>query len=87
MKSIHAQQIYLPEFDADFFRLPDSQQRLIEAKIDELGSRLAAFSHERLKGSSHFRIRAGNYRVIYAFDAEKNIVWLLLVGHRSKVYR
>ena len=87
MKSNHAQQIYLPEFDADFFRLPDSQQRLIEAKIDELGGRLATFQHERLKGSSYFRIRAGNYRVIYTFDAEKNIVWLLVVGHRSKVYR
>jgi mRNA-degrading endonuclease RelE of RelBE toxin-antitoxin system len=85
--ALPAQQIYLPEFDADFFRLPQSQQNLIEAKIDELGRRLAAFRHERLKGSRHFRIRAGDYRVIYSFDVEKNIVWLLLVGHRSKVYR
>lgn len=85
--ALPAQQIYLPEFDADFFRLPQSQQRLIEAKIDGLGRRLAEFPHERLKGSRHFRIRAGDYRVIYSFDAEKNIVWLLLVGHRSRVYR
>jgi mRNA interferase RelE/StbE len=87
MTPLPAQQIYLPEFDADFFRLPQSQQNLIEAKIDELGRRLATFAHERLKGSTYFRIRAGDYRVIYTFDLERNIVWLLLVGHRSKVYR
>jgi mRNA-degrading endonuclease RelE of RelBE toxin-antitoxin system len=85
--ALPAQQIYLPEFDADFFSLPQFQQRLIEAKIDTLGRRLATFPHERLKGSRHCRLRAGDYRVIYSFDAEKNIVWLLLVGHRSKVYR
>jgi hypothetical protein len=41
--ALPAQQIYLPEFDADFFNLPQSQQGLIEAKIDALGRRLATF--------------------------------------------
>jgi mRNA interferase RelE/StbE len=36
--------------------------------------------------SDFWSLRAGNYRVIYRIDQEKNEVVILFVGHRSKVY-
>jgi mRNA-degrading endonuclease RelE of RelBE toxin-antitoxin system len=32
-------------------------------------------------------MRVGDYRVIYDFDAAKNEIQLLAVGHRREIYR
>ncbi|MCI0539161.1 MAG: type II toxin-antitoxin system RelE/ParE family toxin [Verrucomicrobiales bacterium] len=82
-----ALQVYYAEFDAHFFKLPPRVRTRIEAKIDAMGLRLATFSHHRLKGSNRYRLRVGDYRVIYAFDAECKTVHLLAVGHRREIYR
>ncbi|HMC28217.1 MAG TPA: type II toxin-antitoxin system RelE/ParE family toxin [Verrucomicrobiae bacterium] len=82
-----ALQIHYTRFDASFFKLPPDIRRRIEDRIDEMGLRLAAFPHHRLTGSSRFRLRVGDYRVIYTFDASRNIIHLLAVGHRREIYR
>ena len=33
------------------------------------------------------RLRAGSYRVVYAFDASELRIAVVLVGHRRDVYR
>ncbi len=82
-----ATQIYHHPFDARFFKLPLAIQSRIEAKIDELGLRLGNYPHHRLIGANRYRLRVGDYRVIYTFDVGNNIVHLLAVGHRREVYR
>jgi mRNA interferase RelE/StbE len=82
-----ATQIYYTAFDNVFFRLPPEMQTRIQTKIDDMGSRLAGFSHYRLTGSDRFRLRVGDYRIIYAIDVARNEVHLLSVGHRREVYR
>jgi mRNA interferase RelE/StbE len=82
-----ALQVYYAAFDAVFFKLPSALRERIEAKIDEVGSRLSSFPHERLKGSDRYRLRVGDYRVIYAFDIEQNTIHLLALGHRREIYR
>jgi len=80
-------QIYSRDFDADFFKLPLDVQARIEAKIDRLGLMLDRFSHTRLTGMNSYRLRVGDYRVIYEFDVSKATLLLLAVGHRREVYR
>jgi mRNA interferase RelE/StbE len=82
-----ALQIYYGDFDFTFFKLPPHLRQRVEAKIDEVGSRLSSFPHERLKGSDRYRLRVGDYRVIYAFDIEQNTIHLLALGHRREIYR
>jgi mRNA interferase RelE/StbE len=62
-------------------------QTRIQTKIDDMGSRLREFSHYRLTGSDRFRLRVGEYRIIYAIDVARNEVHLLSVGHRREIYR
>jgi mRNA interferase RelE/StbE len=81
-----ALQIYYTPFDAAFFKLPATIQKRIEAKIDEMGLRLSSFSHYHLTGSDRYRLRIGDYRVIYTFDAEEGVIHLLAVGHRREIY-
>jgi len=45
------------------------------------------FRTHRLKGHNRFRLRVGDYRVIYTFDAEQNIIHLLAVGNQREIYR
>jgi mRNA interferase RelE/StbE len=82
-----ATQIASREFDADFFRLPSHLQSLIQKKIDEMGLRLGNFSHYRMTGSEKYRLRAGDYRIIYRFDLIRQEIYLIAIGHRREVYR
>ena len=52
--------------------------------MDELSRRLDTWPHERLKGRPEFKLRVGDYRVIYRVQADKIIV--LKIGHRKEVY-
>ena len=52
-----------------------------------MGLRLTAFPHQRRKGNNRYRLRVGDYRIIYTFDAEQDIIHLLGVGNRKEIYR
>ena len=82
-----ATQIYYAGFDAVFLKLAPAIRARVEAEIDQMGLRLSSYAHHRLKGSSRFRARVGDYRIIYAFDGEQNIIHLLAIGHRREIYR
>ena len=82
-----ATQIYYASFDAVFLELAPVLRARVQAKIDEIGLRLASFPHHRLKGSNRFRARVGDYRIIYTFDFEQNKIHLLAIGHRREIYR
>jgi mRNA interferase RelE/StbE len=82
-----ALQVYHHRFDLRFFKLPSQVQARIEARIDQMGLRLADFPHYRLAGANRYRLRVGDYRVIYTFDTSRNIIHLLAVGHRREIYR
>lgn len=81
-----ATQIFSPRFDKRFFSFPPGLQHQIESKIDDMGRRLGTFPHTRMQGVEAFRLRVGDYRIIYRFDQAKNILHLIAVGHRRDVY-
>jgi mRNA interferase RelE/StbE len=41
----------------------------------------------KLKGEEAYRIRVGNYRIIYEIDNGKLIVMVVTVGHRKDIYK
>jgi mRNA interferase RelE/StbE len=82
-----ATQIASRQFDNDFFRLAPTVQTQVQRKIDEMGLRLMAFPHYRMVGSEKYRLRVGDYRVIYRFDVARGEIYLIAIGHRREVYR
>lgn len=82
-----ATEIYSREFDTIFFNLPAGIRTRIIADIRGLGRRLDSFPHWRLQGRPEFRLRVGDYRVIYMFDVGRNELFLSTIGHRRDVYR
>lgn len=82
-----ATQVASRQFDEDFFGLPEAVQHRVQQQLDLMGSRLADFAHYRLTGSDKFRLRIGDYRVIYRFDVLRGEIYLVAMGHRREVYR
>ena len=87
LRSERSVQIYYRAFDNVFFRLPADLQKRIERKIDDLALQLDTFPHERLTNANRFRLRVGDYRVIYTFDLNAGLLYLLAVDHRREIYR
>jgi mRNA interferase RelE/StbE len=68
-------------------KIPDPyQERIIEA-IKALGKEPRPPDCKKLSGREAWRIRVGNYRVIYEIDDKINKVLIILVSHRREIYR
>ena len=59
----------------------------VQRKVDDMGTRLEAFPHPRLRGRSEFKLRVGDYRVLYEFDLKLGRIYLHYVGHRREIYK
>jgi mRNA interferase RelE/StbE len=42
---------------------------------------------EKLSGQEQYRVRQGDYRIVYAVDDQARTVEVVKVGHRREVYR
>ena len=42
---------------------------------------------KRLKGREEFRLRVGDYRVLYIIEHESRLLKISAIGHRREVYR
>jgi mRNA interferase RelE/StbE len=42
---------------------------------------------EKVKSTGLWRIRQGDYRIVYAIDDNEHIVIIVRVGHRMEIYR
>ena len=61
--------------------------RLIE-NVKSLATQPSPSGSEKLAGRPNlYRVRQGNYRVIYSVDDEARVVDVVKVGHRKDVYR
>ena len=82
-----ALQIWSPTFSRAFDSLPASVRAAVQRKVDEMGTRLEVFPHQRLQGRPEFKLRVGDYRVLYEFDAKLGRIYLHYVGNRREIYK
>ena len=77
-----------PAFEKDFDALPKDVQRRVTAKIDTLASNPRPSGVEKLAGAEAlYRVRIGDYRIVYEIKDAVLIVLLVRVRHRREVYR
>ena len=68
--------------------LPVRDQVRIREAIDSLANEPRPRGCKKLKGSTDtWRIRVGNYRVIYEVHDNQLLVLVVEIGHRKDVYR
>jgi mRNA interferase RelE/StbE len=67
--------------------LPENVQKRVEKAIDSLISNPRPRGTKKLKGKEYlYRIRVGDYRIIYVIDDKKHLVDVSYVRHRSHAY-
>ena len=82
-----ALQVWSPTFTRSFDALPAGVQADVMRKVDDLGTRLESFPHQRLSGRPEFKLRVGDYRVLYEFDVNLGHIYLHYVGNRREIYK
>lgn len=70
---------------ADF---PKTDIKKIAKKIDKLASNPFPPGSKKLEGKEEvYRIRQGDYRILYSVFEKKLIVLVLKIGNRKEIYR
>jgi mRNA interferase RelE/StbE len=67
--------------------LPKRDRTAILGKIRALGNDPRPHGSEKLSGDSKYRVRHGDYRVVYEIDDNAKCVVIARVAHRREVYR
>lgn len=67
--------------------LPRKDRKRVAAKMEALRSNPRPLGAEKLSGQEKYRIRQGNYRVLYEINAGARSVTIVGVGDRKDVYR
>ncbi len=67
-------------------KLPDKNYIRVKEAIKKLGEEPRPIGSKKLVARKGWRIRAGDYRIIYEIDDAQQIVTILHVGHRRDVY-
>ena len=67
--------------------LPAESYQRVKQAIQELSEDARPTGSRKLTGREGWRIRVGDYRVIYEIDDGSSSVTILHIGHRRDVYR
>jgi mRNA interferase RelE/StbE len=77
-----------PSVEKDFNKLPSAIGRLIFKRIEQLATQpIPPQSIKLTGGDSYYRIRVGDYRIIYEVDHANRQITVHYVRHRRDVYR
>jgi mRNA interferase RelE/StbE len=78
--------IFRPSVWKDLEQIPKVDVRRILKRIDSLAGDARPPGSTKLSGQEAYRIRQGNYRIVYVINDTRLIITIVKVGHRSTVY-
>jgi mRNA interferase RelE/StbE len=67
--------------------IPKSDLQRITQRIKELAAIPRPSGSEKLAGQDSYRVRQGDYRVVYTIDDDQRLIEIIKIGHRREVYR
>lgn len=63
-----------------------SLQRIVK-RIQSLAENPRPQGSQKLTGQESFRVRQGDYRIVYSVDDKNSTIDIVKIGHRREVYR
>lgn len=79
---------FAPAALRQFRKLPASAQKRLSPHIDALADNPRPHGVVKLSGSSDiYRVRVGNYRIVYEIQDVVLVILVLKIGNRRDVYR
>jgi len=68
-------------------KLPQKEIVRIVRRLRELALDPRPYGCQKLSGVELYRIRQGDYRVLYTIYDDEHLVEIIKIGHRREVYR
>jgi len=68
-------------------QIPKETYEHVRDAIRNLGKEPRPHGSIKLTGREGWRIRVGDYRVVYDIDAQRQVVTIFHIGHRRDIYR
>ena len=79
---------FLPSAARALSKLEASMQRRIARRVDHLAEDPRGGGALKLRGAEDvWRVRVGDYRILYELHDEQLLVLVIAVGHRREIYR
>jgi len=76
-----------PSAVKDLEALPTKDRRRVVSRIRALSTAARPAGCEKLSGHELYRVRQGDYRVLYTVHDAERLVIIIKIGHRRDVYR
>ena len=67
--------------------LPPSDLKKIIQRIQSLADDPRPPGCKKLSGEEKYRIRSGNYRILYMIEDDVLVIYIVKIAHRRDVYR
>lgn len=71
----------------DLKGIPKKDLKRILSRIESLGEDPMPAGSEKLTGQELYRVRQGNYRILYSIQDNELTIWVIKVRHRKEAYR
>lgn len=68
-------------------KIPKKDLQKITKKILSLSVNPRPAGCEKLSGQEKYRLRQGNYRIVYSIEDDMLIVTIVKIGHRKEIYK
>ena len=78
---------FRPSVAKDLRDVAKTDVKKILARIDSLRDDPRPPGCEKLSGQESYRLRQGNYRIVYAIEDQMLVIEILKIGHRREIYR
>jgi mRNA interferase RelE/StbE len=76
----------VPSAEKEMNRLPTTVHVRLSKRALSLGDNPHPRGVRKLSGREEYRLRVGDYRILYIIDDRNHTVTILAVGHRREVY-
>jgi mRNA interferase RelE/StbE len=77
----------LASSEKELHAVPKTDLKRIAAKLQALASNPRPHGCEKLSGEERYRLRQGDWRLVYSIDDDARRVVVVKVGHRREIYR
>lgn len=67
--------------------LPRKLQRRVADILDDLAANPRPMGAKKLTNQEGYRVRSGDYRILYVIDDRSRVVRIYRIGHRREIYR
>jgi len=71
----------------DVAKIPAKDLKRIMDRIAKLADDPRPADSKSLSGNDKYRIRQGDYRILYAIEDDVLVIYVVKIGHRREVYR